>query len=118
MPMSAPRLAMLALLVGMTVSSVAAGPLRFWNLTGATITRLELAPAGTQAWSANQTANDPDGAVDADERLKLSGIQPGRYDVRLTDKTGRTCMVRNVEVVADKPYAFSVSEQDLTDCHR
>jgi hypothetical protein len=114
---SALRLAVLASLLLATAPSVAAGPLRFWNLTGATITRLELAPAGTQAWGANQTANDPDGAVDADERLKLSDVQPGRYDVRLTDKSGRVCVVRSVEVVADKPYAFSVSEQDLTDCH-
>ena len=114
--MNALRLAILASLLWMATASVAAGPLRFWNLTGGTITRLELAPAGTQAWSANQTANDLDGAVDADERLKLSGIRPGRYDVRLTDKTGRVCVVRNVEVVADKPYAFSVSEQELTDC--
>jgi hypothetical protein len=112
------RLAALAALLCAAAPSMAAGPLRFWNLTGATITRLELAPAGTQRWGANQTANDPDGAVDADERLRLSGVGPGRYDVRLTDKTGRVCTVRNVEVTADKPYAFSLSEQDLTDCHR
>ncbi len=115
--MRALRLAILAPLLWTAAPSVAAGPLRFWNLTGVTITRLELAPAGTQDWSANQTVNDPDGTVDADERLKLSGIRPGRYDVRLADKTGRVCVVRNVEVAADKPYAFSVSERDLTDCH-
>ena len=116
--MSPRRLALLGAVLCLAVPGVAAGPLRFWNLTGATITKLELAPAGTQDWGPNQTANDPDGAVDADERLRLKGIQPGRYDVRLTDKTGRVCVVRNVEVVADRAYAFSVSEQDLRDCRR
>ncbi len=109
------RPAVIALLCAAT-PCLAAGPLRFWNLTSVTITRLQLAPAGTQAWGANQTANDPDGAVDADERLKLSGVQPGRYDVRLTDKSGRTCLVRNVNVAADGAYAFSISDQDLRDC--
>ena len=76
--MSPRRLALLGAVLCLAVPGVAAGPLRFWNLTGATITKLELAPAGTQDWGANQTANDPDGAVDADERLRLKGIQPGR----------------------------------------
>jgi hypothetical protein len=57
-----------------------------------------------------------DGAVDADERLTLKDVVPGRYDVKVTDKKGRTCLVRNVEVVTGKPYAFSISEKDLTDC--
>ena len=46
----------------------------------------------------------------------LKDVIPGRYDVKVTDKKGRTCLVRNVEVVAGKPYAFSISEKDLTDC--
>ncbi len=116
--MSTGRLVMMGALVCAAAPGIAAGPLRFWNLTAVAITRLELAPAGTQAWGTNQTANDPDGAVDADERLRLSGVQPGRYDVRVTDKAGRVCTVRNVNVVADKPYAFSISDKDLRDCRQ
>jgi hypothetical protein len=112
------QLAMIGPLLCAAAPSLASRPPRFWNLTTVTITRLELAPAGTQAWGPNQTASDPDGAVDADERLKLSGVQPGRYDVRLTDKSGRVCTVRNVDVAADRPYAFSISDKDLRDCQR
>lgn len=92
--------------------------LRFWNLTAVTITKLYLAPAGTDQWGPDQCQNDPDGAVDADERLTLKGIEPGRYDAKLTDKTGRSCIVRNVEVKGGRPYAFSIEESDLKECRR
>lgn len=103
-------------LLALAAAAVAAERMRFWNTTSFTITELYLAPAGTSQWGPNQCANDPDGAVDADERLTLKDIVPGRYDVKLADKTGRVCMVRNVEVKSGKPYAFSIDDRDLTDC--
>ncbi len=105
-----------ALLVAMPAG--AAESLRFWNLTTATITELRLAPAGTEHWGPNQCDNDPDKSVDADERLRLTGLTPGRYDVQLADKTGRRCTVRDVEVKGDGHYAFSIAETDLTDCRK
>jgi hypothetical protein len=109
--------AMAFVLLALSASlAMAAERLRFWNTTAATITELYLAPAGTGRWGANQCTNDPDGVVDADERLTLKDIAPGRYDVKLADKTGRVCIVRNVEVKAGKPYAFSIEEAELTDC--
>lgn len=96
----------------------AAAPMRFWNTTSFTITELYLAPAGTTEWGPNQCLNDPDRAVDTDERLTLKDVTPGRYDVKLADKNGRTCIVRNVEVKSGRPYAFSIGESDLTDCSR
>ncbi len=97
----------------------------FWNLTSFTITNLAMAPAGPEAaagpFGPNQCANDRDGAVDHDERLRLTGIAPGRYDVRLTTKPnatkpGRVCTVRGVEVRGGGKYAFSLSDSDLVDC--
>jgi hypothetical protein len=108
--------AVLLSLLAMSLNATAAERLRFWNLTGSTIKELHLAPAGTTDWGPNQCTNDPDGAVDADERLTLKDVVPGRYDVKLADKKGRVCVVRNVEVLAGKPYAFSISEKDLTNC--
>ena len=105
-------------LLAICLVAAAAEHLRFWNLTGFTIKELHLAPAGTTDWGPDQCRNDPDGAVDVDERLTLKDIVPGRYDVKVTDKKGRTCFARNVEVVAGKPYAFSISEKDLTDCSK
>ena len=105
-------------LLAMSSTAAAAERLRFWNLTATAITELSLAPAGTTDWGPNQCKNDPDGAVDHDERLTLKDVVPGHYDVRLADKTGRVCVVRNVEVKSDKPYAFSISESDLSDCNK
>jgi hypothetical protein len=86
------------------------------HLTGSTITNLVMAPAGSSEFGPNQCANDRDGSVDHDERLRLIGVAPGRYDVRLTTKPGRVCTVRNVELKGGGKYAFSLSDSDLTDC--
>lgn len=88
----------------------------FWNLTTDAITNLVMAPAGTGTFGPNQCANDRDGSVDHDERLRLTGIQPGRYDVRLTQKHGRVCTIPGVEVRAEGRVAFSLADEDLKDC--
>lgn len=109
-------LAMLAAVAMGLPQASAAGRMQFWNLTHAKIDHLYLAPAGSSKWGPDQCANDPDGAVDPDERLKLTGVGAGRYDVRVTDEHGRTCMARNVELRDDRPYAFSLSEAELKEC--
>ncbi len=91
--------------------------LAFWNLTTATITQLSMAPAGSTAFGDNQCANDKDGAVEHDERLRLTGVAPGHYDVKLTTKNGRMCLVKDVEAKSGGKYAFSLADSDLTDCH-
>jgi hypothetical protein len=89
-------------------------PARFWNLTLHTISEFHLAPAGTSNWGENQCKNDKDGTVETDERLRITGTEPGIYDARLKDVTGRTCLVRNIKVEAGK--IFSIDEKDLTSC--
>jgi hypothetical protein len=88
--------------------------IRFWNLTLHTITALHMSPAGEDKWGPDQCKNDRDGTVDHDERLRITGIESGRYDVRLADKSGRFCIVRNVEV--KKGAVFSIEERQLTNC--
>lgn len=90
-------------------------PMRFWNLTLYTLTSLQFSPTGQNAWGPNQCKNDNDGTVDHDERLAITGLTPGRYDAKLTDKVGRTCIVKDVEV---KNGVFSIEEKQLTDCEK
>jgi hypothetical protein len=90
-------------------------PTRFWNLTRNTISEFYLAPAGTTNWGPNQCKNDKDGTVESDERLRITDVSPGLYDAKLTDVTGRACIVRNVKVEAGG--IFSVEEKDLTSCN-
>lgn len=91
-------------------------PTRFWNLTLYTVTSFRLSPAGKEAWGQDQCKNDRDGTVDHDERLRIIGISAGRYDAKLADKTGRVCIVRNIEV---KPGGiFAIEEKQLTDCSK
>ena len=106
------------MLVWMAPNALAQNPkgIRFWNLTLNTITQLQMAPAGSDAWGPDQCKNDRDGTVDHDERLRVTGITPGRYDVKFTDKAGRHCTVRNLEV--GDGAVFSIEEKQLTDCSK
>jgi hypothetical protein len=105
-----------ALAVVSSAAMAADRPPRFWNLTLHTISEFYLAPAGTTNWGENQCKNDKDGTVDADERLRITGVDPGIYDARLKDVTGRTCLVPNVKVEAGQ--IFSIEEKDLKSCDR
>jgi hypothetical protein len=102
--------------VACSVASAQTRPTRFWNLTRHTISELYLAPAGTTTWGPNQCKNDKDGTVDSDERLRITGVASGSFDVKLTDTSGRACLVRNVKVEAGE--IFSIEEKDLTDCSK
>jgi hypothetical protein len=90
--------------------------IRFWNLTTTTVTGLQLSPAGKDSWGPNQTANDKDEEVDHDERLRITGIEPGHYDVKVSYPDKRQCVVRNVEIKANA--VFSIADRDLTDCSK
>jgi hypothetical protein len=89
-------------------------PTRFWNLTANTIVTLQMSPAGQQAWGRDQCENDRDHEVDHDERLRITDVAPGRYDVRFKDKTGRVCVVTNIDVKDGD--IFTIEEKDLAGC--
>ncbi|MBV9908145.1 MAG: hypothetical protein JOY52_11325, partial [Hyphomicrobiales bacterium] len=84
--------------------------------TSSTVKSLELAPAGASTFGPNQTTNDPDGAVDHDERLKIKGVATGAYDARLKLADGRQCTVKGVRIETGK--VFAIEEKDLTGCSR
>ena len=106
----------LALILSVSTSAGLAQdrPTRFWNLTRHTIAEFSLAPSGSTAWGPNQCKNDKDGTVDPDERLRITGVQPGTYDARLKDVSGRVCIVRGIKVEAG--VIFSIEEKELTSC--
>jgi hypothetical protein len=107
-------LVLLAVALGGHALAAEKGTTRFWNLTGETITHLSLAPAGTTNWGPDQCRNDPDGTVDFDERLRITGVSSGRYDAKFTDKTGRTCTVPNIDIRAGG--VFSIGKESLEHC--
>jgi hypothetical protein len=90
--------------------------IRLWNLTSQTISGFELSPAGKNAWGPNQTLNDKDKEVDHDERLRINGVEPGRYDAKVSYRDARQCFVRDIEIKADA--VFSISDKDLKDCNK
>lgn len=90
--------------------------IRFWNLTTATVSGFQLSPAGKDSWGPNQALNDKDKEVDHDERLRITGVEPGRYDARISYRDRRQCLVRDIEIKADS--VFSIADKDLTDCSK
>ena len=108
-------IASIALLLAGTGTLFAQGKgIRFWNLTSATISGFQLSPAGKNDWGPNQTLNDKDREVDHDERLRITGVEPGRYDAKLTYPDTKQCVVRDIEIKADA--VFSITDKDLKDC--
>jgi hypothetical protein len=99
-----------------TSASAQSDRVRFWNLTANTITKFYLAPAGTNKYGPDQTVNDRDGTVDHDERLRITGTTPGRYDAKFQDKTGRVCIVKNIDVKAGD--IFSIEERQVANCRK
>lgn len=87
---------------------------RFWNLTGETLKKFELAPAGTTTFGPDQCKNDKDGEVDNDERLKIVDVADGKYDARMTDKKGKVCMAYGLDVKKDA--VFSIEKDQVKDC--
>jgi hypothetical protein len=86
-----------------------------YDLTTATrFTEVYLAPAGSGQWSANQALNDKDRALDPGERLALSGIARGIYDVKFVDPTGHTCIKSGVDLTRET--TFDIRDTDLAKC--
>src|SRR6266849_3533869 len=90
--------------------------IRLWNLTAATISSFQLSPAGKDSWGPNQTLNDKDKEVDHDERLRITSVDPGHYDAKISYRDKRQCLVRDIEIKADS--VFSIADKDLRDCSK
>ena len=90
--------------------------IRLWNLTSETISGFQLSPAGKDTWGPNQTLNDKDKEVDHDERLRITGVEPGSYDAKVSYRNARQCLVKGIEIKADA--VFSIADKDLKDCNK
>jgi len=110
------RLILLAFAASVLTRPATAKDTRFWNLTSSTVKSLELAPAGASAFGPNQCANDPDGAVDHDERVRVTGVTTGAYDARVTLADGRVCMAKGIRIESGQP--FAIEDRDLVGCER
>ena len=114
---SASTLALVALLSASANEVAAQGKgIRLWNLTTATISEFQLSPVGKNDWGSNQTLNDRDKEVDHDERLRITGVGPGRYDAKVGYRGSKHCFVRDIEIKADA--VFSIADKDLKDCNK
>jgi len=87
---------------------------QFWNLTANTITAFQVSAPGKSDWGTDQTVNDSDRSVDHDERLKITGVATGVYDVKFKDQKGRVCVVPNVAI--KQGGVFSIEEKKLPPC--
>ncbi|MCK1723400.1 hypothetical protein [Bradyrhizobium sp. 141] len=112
-------LVLIALLLAFAGEAAAQGKgkgIRLWNLTTETISGFQLSPAGKTDWGPNQCLNDKDKEVDHDERLRITGVEPGRYDAKVSYPNARQCVVRDIEIRADA--VFSIADKDLKDCSK
>jgi hypothetical protein len=85
------------------------------NTTRTDFTGVYMAPAGTENWGPNQALNDKDKALDAGEGLTLTGLAPGHFSVKLVERSGRTCIMRDADLT--KENNFDIRDQQLSNCH-
>jgi len=106
---------LVALAAAASVSANAGTNYFAYNSTAVTtFTGVYLAPTGTTHWGPNQALNDDDKELDFGERLTLTGLNPGVYDVKLVDQKGRTCIMRRIDLT--KETSFEIRDTNLTDC--
>ena len=84
------------------------------NLTSVPITQIYASRAGQNTFSADQIPLNPEGEIDHNKVLGLTGFAPGRYLLRITDNAGRVCWARNVDLQVNK--VVSLQDADLRDC--
>jgi hypothetical protein len=119
--MSMPRLraVWLPFVIGVSCAgfqAAAADRFFLYNLTtSTTFTGVYLAPAGSGHWGSNQALNDKDKSVDPSERLQIKDIERGRFDAKIVDQKGRTCIRRGIDLGKDT--TFDIRDADLADCH-
>ena len=82
--------------------------------TSTTFTGVYLAPAGSDRWGRNQALNDKDKTVDPSERLSIKDVERGRFDAKLIDQKGRTCIRHDIDLSKDT--TFDIRDADLVDC--
>jgi hypothetical protein len=113
--MRMPQLAVTYLLAGTCIANAANPRLALYNLTARTdFTGVYLAPPGTDHWGPNEALTDKDKSLDSDERLVLKDVTPGRFDLKLVDRQGRTCIIRNIDLAGET--SFDIRDEALTDC--
>jgi hypothetical protein len=106
---------LLLLALGASTRVGAADRFFIYNLTTSTeFTGVFLAPAGTENWGANQALNDKDKSLETSERLPLTGISHGMFDVKLQDRKGHVCVKHGVDLARDT--SFDVRDADLAAC--
>ena len=107
--------ALIAVFAGSVLFAEAAERFFMYNLTTATVfTSVQLAPAKTQDWGANQALNDKDKTVDPSERVEIKSVSHGQFDVRLIDSRGRACIIHGINLAEDA--SFAVHDSDLAGC--
>ena len=113
--MRVPQFAIICLLATIGTATAANPRLVLYNLTARKdFTGVYLAPPGTDNWGPNEALTDKDKSLDSDERLVLKDVNPGRFDLKLVDRRGRTCIIRNIDLAGET--SFDIRDEALTDC--
>jgi hypothetical protein len=86
----------------------------FNETTSTVFAGVYLAPAGSTWWGPNQALNDKDRSWDYGERLKITGLSRGVFDLKLIDRSGRACVKHSIDLTKER--TFEVRDEDLRGC--
>jgi hypothetical protein len=108
----------LTILLGLQLSNALAADRfsGFNNTTSTVFTGVYLAPEGTAKWGPNEALNDKDKVWDTGERLAIKSVSRGKYELKVVDRSGRTCIKHGIDLTSDT--TFDIRDEDLRGCKR
>jgi hypothetical protein len=83
----------------------------FNETTSTAFTEVYLRPQGSATWGPNLALNDKDKVWDSGERLSITGLSPGIFDLKVIDRSGQTCIKRGLDLTRDR--TFELRDVDL-----
>jgi hypothetical protein len=86
----------------------------FNETTSTVFVEVYLRPQGVATWGPNLALNDKDKVWDSGERLAITGLSPGIFDLKVIDRSGRACIKRGVDLTRDR--TFELRDGDLGGC--
>jgi len=86
----------------------------FNDTTATEFTGVFVAPEGTGQWGPNEALNDKDKSWGSGERLPIKAASRTRYDLKIVDRAGHTCVKHGLDLTKDT--TFDIRDEDLAIC--
>jgi hypothetical protein len=105
------KIALSALIAAMVPTVALANEVVFVNKTSWNIEQIYFSPANSKKWGEDYLDDE---ILSKGDSLTLTGVEKGKWDVRLVDEDGDECIVEGVMIKTSDRWV--ITDKDLLDC--